>query len=150
MNSVNEPEKRRTYTGVVNGIALGLVVIITAYAAFLSQLASNKVQESQNQRDEENRCTSTIIFSTVKALNERTEFSTAQAEANVRLQKSQLEFITTLVNPQVQANYKEKLEGYFKALKAFNEVVAQNAGKAESFPYPVPEQYARCLANASR
>lgn len=148
MTSVTDPGKRRTYTGVVNGVALALVVIVTAYAAFLSQVASNKVQDSQDQRDRENQCTSTIIFNTVKTLNERTQFSTQQAQANVELQKSQLEFITTLVTPQEQADYQPKLEQYFKALKNYNMIVAKSAGKAESYPYPLPEQYAQCLAKA--
>lgn len=92
-------------------------------------------------------CTEEFLGSTVEALNERTQYSTAQADANIELQKAQLKFIRVLVKPGPTPDDlgEQALNDYFDALTEYNRLTALQAGRAESNPYPTREDYRMCL-----
>src|SRR6188472_241907 len=56
-------------------VMLLVVVVITVWAAFASAHASGQVQKNQSQQQHDTTCTQEYLTKTVKALNERTEFS---------------------------------------------------------------------------
>lgn len=132
-----------------NGVALALVVIITAWAAFITQNANEQVASEQEVKQDEDLCTSRVVFTAIRALNERTQFNTVQAGANVALQQAQLNFIRIILNPEAPDDRgREALEEYFDALTEFTTLVNRTTDKAKAFPYPTPSEYTQCLAEA--
>jgi hypothetical protein len=133
----------------LQGLGMVVVIVITVYAAFMSQVASNKVSDAQGIRDRENLCTTNVLFSTVEALNARTSLTVDQAKANAVLQKAQLRFIRILVDPNAEpgASIKE-LQEYFTALEKFVKIVDQAVNTYQDYPYPTEQSYTRCLNRA--
>src|SRR6476620_10057801 len=64
-------------------VMLLVVVVLTVVAAFVSATASSKVSDTQNEQVHDTDCTQEYLTKTVKALNERAEFTIAQANANL-------------------------------------------------------------------
>lgn len=140
---------RENARAITNGVALGVVVLLTAYAAFTSQGASNRVVALSEQRVSEDACISSVLFSTVQALNQRTQFTTAQSIANADLQRSQADFIHVILDPaHTDAQASEALGHYADALHKFIRLVQKNTDKAAAFPYPEPQDFSTCLARA--
>lgn len=137
-------------------IALAVVVALSFYSAVNSQIASNKVVDGQEQRDEdqvvrdrENDCTSTVLFSTVDALDTRTQFSGAQAQANIALQQAQLDLLTAGDDGELTHDEQvAHVNAYVSALRVFLQIATTSAATNQSKPYPSPEDYAACLKRA--
>ena len=93
-------------------------------------------------------CTEQFLGSTVDALNERTQYTIAQADANVELQRSQLKFIKALVapGPTPSREGEQALNDYFNALQEYTRLTGLQTGRVESNPYPTPEEYRMCLS----
>lgn len=141
-------------------IGFGLIVLIMIAVVLSTLSTNNKLADTQSQlqiqsmqREAQNQCTSTILFDTVRALNERTEFSVAQAQANVDLQNAQVVLVTSLLTPQQTGGVDgttDALSDYLTALKEFQRIVGLNTGRAQEFPYPTQEEYLSCLSNSMK
>jgi hypothetical protein len=140
---------RQNARAISNGVALALVVLCTAYAAFTSQAASNRVVHLAEQRGQEEACISSVLFTTVQALNQRTHFTVAQGRANAALQQSQADFIHVILDPaHTEAQARDSLAHYGDSLDTFLRLVRKSTDKAAAFPYPAPGDFSQCLANA--
>lgn len=143
---------------LASNVAAALVVLITAFAAFSSQVASNNANEAVAEvkhqtsiRNAETQCISTIVFATIQALNERTTYTIAQAEANVDLQRAQAELLSFFLNsaPDTPEEAgRAAVARYFAALQKFTDLAAQTANKAEQYEYPTEEEFLDCLHEA--
>jgi len=150
-NLGKRPEDRTSEDGfvvpeLVKSIALAIVVLLTAWAAFASASASSKVQDTQDAQKHDTECTQEYLVKTVKALNERTEYSVAATKANVDLQKAQADFFALLLRkpPESVAVRTDAAQTYLRTLTEFVKVSGQSATKAELFPYPTDRELATC------
>lgn len=135
-----------TVGDAVRNLALFIVVAVTVAAALISQHASDKANDALNRENVRSGCNQEFLVKTVKALNERTEFSSAQATANVTLQQAQADFFSLLLRkpPEPEATRSQAAQDYLKALREFIDVNSKTAQKARSFPYPTPEALRAC------
>lgn len=127
--------------------ALLIVVVLTAIAAFLSQRASSDVAQQTKQQQVVVDCTSEYLASTIEALNERTEYSSDQASANVELQKAQSAFIRLALQepPLERTRVEEGLRDYFTKLTAYVDLVEKTRMKQQEFPYPAEDSFELCV-----
>lgn len=140
----------------MQGVAFFLIVVIVATSAFLSAATLNKTNDnttalaqSQEARDRENNCTSKILFKAIKALNERSKFSSAQSKANLILQRSQFKLVTTIINPDLTEEEGAVIfNEYVEALSAYLVAVQKVLGSQKAAPYPTKKQYTTCLKEA--
>lgn len=132
---------------IVMDIALLFVVVLTVYAAFSSQQASNDVQASQDRIARITFCNQQYLSKTIQALNERTTYTQDQARANVDLQRAQGRFIGILLkNPPVaDREVKDALTNYFTALTTFVTVNSKADAKVDTYPYPTNDELQNCL-----
>ena len=133
---------------VVANIALALVVMTTVYAAFLSQKASNEVEENQLTIEKITKCNQMYLAKTVEALNERTTYSLAQARANVDLQGAQAELLRRILvePPPTQEVGRDALRDYFEGgVQSYIEVNERALAKYIENPYPTTEDIEACL-----
>ena len=144
-------KRRESDQGFVRGdlfkdIALLVVVVITVVSAFMSSVASSKVQGTQNEQGHDTDCTQQYLTKTVKALNERAEFTISQANANLDLQTSQAEFFGLLLKrpPETVSVREAAAQQYLDDLHQYITVVQKTKVKAELFPYPSDKALANC------
>lgn len=132
---------------LVMDIALLCVVVLTVWAAFASQRASNDVQSTQNDLARTTVCTQQYLSKTIRALNERTTYSQQAVAANVELQRAQAEMLSVLLRePPVGDPDREKaVQSYFRALTDFVSLSGRSGQKADTYPYPTNEELAECL-----
>lgn len=97
-------------------------------------------------------CTEQFLGTTVESLNQRTKYATAQADANIDLQKAQLRFIRVLVATGKESDslVESALAEYFTALQTYTSLVSLQNNKAKTNPYPTREDYRACLASPVR
>lgn len=160
-----DPESRsgRRFRLNFNSIALAIVVIATLWAALQSSSASNHATEAVSKVAEQNvsltnqqhqltaiqTCTQRILFRAIDALNQRTQYTGAQADANIDLQRSQLRLLLKGLNPKsTQSEREAAFHNYVDDLQNFVTVVTQAQNSQTNNPYPTPAQYARCLTKA--
>jgi hypothetical protein len=136
-------------------VTLFLVVVLVAYSAIVSGIASNRsdraVQNVQQVQKASNGivvCNQEFLAKTIRALNERTEFTVAQTEANVELQKDQARFFTLLLEqpPRVERERRQAAERYLDSLTHFVSVSGQAKRQVETNPFPTNEELSDCLA----
>lgn len=128
-------------------ITLLFVVLLTVWASFASQKASNEVQESQETVERSTACNEVFLSKTMVALNERTAYTKAQVDANVELQRSQAEFLNIILAepPVPEEARKRALKRYFDALTEFVTVNGKAEMKADRYPFPTVEELRDCL-----
>lgn len=136
-------------------VALFFVVIITLYAALLSQTASNEtnktsstISDIQNAQKQNLDCTTQVLFDAIAALNERTLYSTAQADSNIELIDNQLVFLKKgLVQPPLtKAEALASYKSYVNKVTVFLELVKKTKSKQILNPFPTVEDLTSCLA----
>jgi len=129
-------------------VVLLLVVGITVYAAFASQLASNNVRDQQQQVERVTACNQEYLDRTITAINERTTYSTAQAEANVELQRAQSAYLGLMLSdpPLSDDRLQAALQDYFQSVGKFIDLAGRTAEKAQTNPYPTTTELTDCLA----
>lgn len=132
----------------VPGVALLIVVLLTAWAAFTSQRATHETQETQEQVVKLAVCNQEFLGKTILALNERTTYSGDATEANVDLQKSQAAFFAVYLGPppSTAAARREAASDYLKDLTAFISISEKSKLKVENNPYPTNVELAECLS----
>lgn len=128
-------------------VALALVVLLTAYAAFSAQQSANDSAANQQQIERVAVCTQATLSNTVNALNERTTYTVAQAEANIELQRSQTEFLAVVVTEPEPSDaiQRSALKAYFEKLSSFVELSTATVNKIENNPFPTTEELSDCL-----
>lgn len=136
-------------------IALALVVSLTFFAAIQSQRASNRSNETsksvialQTEQKQNLDCTTQVLFDVVSAVNGRTAYAGAQADANIDLIQGQLDFLTSL-SVQPPLTDEEKLENYFAyvhKVEDFLAVAKKTRQQQYQNPYPTVEDLTACLA----
>lgn len=131
-----------------NVIAWVLLLSIVAWSVFQTAKTNSQLADAQEAMQRSSNCTQQFLGATVLALNERTTYSTQQAEANVALQEAQVEFLSLLSTDRGNdpATFNEALGKYLEAQRTYSEVVALNAGQVRQYPYPTVEEYRTCLS----
>jgi len=131
-------------------VALLVVVVLTVWAAFISAHASAKVQETQDYQTSSTDCTQQYLTKTVSALNERSQYTIDQTNANVKLQKAQADFFALLLRrPPESVSVQEKAaQDYLKALQNYVAVAEKSSKTAVLNPYPTDEALINCYNNA--
>lgn len=143
-------------------IAILLVVAMCVYASFTTQANNNRLEQAvadieQGQvENEETRvrlaritnCSSAYLAKTIEALNQRTTYTQEQADANVKLQQAQRDFLTLIltVPPPTDAEATRAVSEYVEKLSAFVEVSDKNKEKTQSYQYPTTDELNNCLA----
>ena len=130
-------------------VGLFLVVLLTIFAAFSSQKASNDIKNNQDTISSFTYCNQQYLSKTIDALNERTEFSRQQASTNVELQKAQGEFLSVVLKkpPNSIEKREEALVEYFDALNKFVMFSAKNEAQVEVNQYPTNTELSDCIGN---
>lgn len=134
---------------VIADAMLLLVLVLTVWAAFGSQKASNDVQATQDDIQTVTTCNQKFLGELLIAVNERTTFTADQARANIRLQTSQSKFLAILLAdpPKTDLVQDQALRLYYTNLTEYVKVNGQAAKKAEENPYPTIEDFNYCLEN---
>lgn len=132
---------------ILMDLTLFVVVILTVWAAFASQKASNGIRETQIDLSRITFCNQQYLSKTIDALNERTTYSQNQANSNVELQKAQAIFLRVVLEkpPASHARGEAALNAYFDALTEFVAAGEQSDRKVENNPYPTNEELSNCL-----
>ncbi len=140
--------------GWVANIAVLLVVGLTAWAAIVSQKASNDVQDAndqlksaQVQLEHQTQCNRTVLRSALIALNERTTYSTAQVDANLALQTSFSDLLGILLHqpPYSERKRARATTSYYQDLTNFVSIADKTKRKQEENPYPDSAELDACL-----
>lgn len=128
---------------IVMDVALLTVVVLTIWAAFASQAASNDAEKNQKEIARVSYCNHIFLEKTIKALHARTDYSNTAIDSNVELQKAQEKFLRVafrepsnpkVVNAAVQ-EYLDSLAVFIAASEAFINFEA----------YPTNEEFLDCL-----
>lgn len=124
-----------------------LALVIVVWGAFSAQKATNEVEATQNRLEQVTSCNEDTLTRTVEALNERTQYTAAQATRNVELQRAQYQFLAILLEdpPPSDARINQSLRVYIDALGEFVVVNTKATETQQKFPYPTPEDYQSCL-----
>lgn len=124
-----------------------LALVIVVWGAFSAQKATNEVEATQNRLEQVTSCNEDTLTRTVEALNERTQYTAAQATRNVELQRAQYQFLAILLEdpPPSDARISQSLRVYIDALGEFVVVNTKATETQQKFPYPTPEDYQSCL-----
>lgn len=154
--------KGRWPTG--NQAALMLVVMLTAFAAFASQKASNDSEDALVRIDKQQKdlimtqeriervsvCNQEFLTKTIVALNERTTYTSSATAANVALQKAQSTFLQVFIvePPATPEQFNAALDLYLKKLKDFTTLAGLSADKVEKNKYPTADDLTACLTGA--
>ena len=152
-------KRKRDERGIVRTVlamrvSLALVVILTAFAAFQSQQASNSTESQQKQMkiaqaqlEQVTQCNKTVLRQALVALNERTTYSEAQVNANVDLQTSFAELLTTILHqlPSPDKKRTHATHQYYQDLTNFVSVADKTKAKQRENPFPTDEQLNACL-----
>lgn len=149
-------DRFREFASRINwrSVALFLVVAFTVIASFQSQVASNDVQKNgEEDRKTQARisritvCNSQFLGQTILALNERTQYSTQQAAANVDLQREQLRLLTIALTipPPDPADGLAATERYLEKLNKFIELATKTRVKTTANKYPTLDDFNQCV-----
>lgn len=133
---------------IVLDVCLVMVIALTVWASFSSQLASNGVKETQQRIARVSYCNQEFQKKTLTALNERTEYTQSQTEQNIALQKAQAAFVSVLLKkpPATEVKRVEALNTYFNALSSFVVVNERAKQKVKNNPFPTTDEFADCLS----
>lgn len=133
-------------TDLLLRVGLFLVVVLTAWSAFSTQKANNRIQDTQNAVARITVCNQQYLEKTIAALNERTTYTAAQSQANVVLQSSQAQFLNQLLDrSKSSSQHLTALHDYVDALTFFVTISSKSANKVAENPYPTPEELQTCL-----
>jgi hypothetical protein len=135
---------------LIADVAIVLVVLLTAFAAFKSQKASNDVTSTQDKVERVSTCNQLFLTDTIEALNERTQFTRELTAANSDLQKAQADFLNVAGKnpPPSDAEAEDAFDTYLEALNQFNRLSDKTVDKVGAFPFPSTEALVSCLSDA--
>lgn len=139
---------------IVADVMISFLVLFTAYAAISTGITNHRVTENSNdtkavgQKVERiTRCNSEFLGKVIVALNERTTYTTAQADANVSLQKAQLKLLAIglTIPPPSPADGDKAIREYYAKLNKFVDLAEKTAKKTISNPYPTISEFRICV-----
>lgn len=149
---------------VALNISLVLVLCLSVWASFATSRVNSELQESQQAQEQTQKnleqtqlrlrhvtlCNTKFQTQTIRALNERTTFTSRQAGANVRLQQAQATFlrVALVIPPPSGETVRAELKRYFQALQNFVELSDKGSDKRRKYKYPTKAQFERCLERA--
>ncbi len=147
-HGIENSERGAMHAPTAAGVMLVVVVLITVWAAFASQKASNEVKDTQNQLARVTQCNKDYLSKTISTINARTRYTQRQAVSNVQLQKSQARFIGLILHdpPPDEATSRAAFVEYFNDLQAFLNTSNDTANVVEDHPYPTSEELDACIA----
>lgn len=150
-----------TFAAIKKNLLTIILVGVAAWAAFSTQSVNNNFKSSQDElvstqaelKKAQDRiehvvsCTSFILTKAITALNERTTYSGAQADANVELQKAQAEMLDILTHepPYSDAEKEAALQAYLDAQDRFFELAKKAGVKVDENDYPTKAEFETCL-----
>jgi len=145
---IENKERGSIHAPTMAGAMLIVVVLITVWAAFASQKASNEVKATQDQLARVTSCNKDYLSKTISTINARTRYSQRQAISNVQLQKSQARFIGLLLHdpPPDESTSRAAFLEYFNDLQAFLNTSTDTANVVEQNPYPTSAELDACIA----
>lgn len=128
-----------------NRIVADTVMVVVLVMVLISTVVSIR---TSSQVEENADCSLDIFEKTIIALNERTEFTSAQATANVNLQTDQKEFFELLLKqpPEPQGRRSQAAQDYLNSLEEFVNLSSKTAVKIDNYPYPTNEELQACLS----
>lgn len=158
VDEVDKTVKKRDEGGFVrNPIALDVVLLfvvaLTVWAAVASQTAANrsndtsdKVINIQDDMAKNQACTTQVLFDVVTAANDRTTYSSDQADANIKAWQAQLDLLTLGQNPALSRKQQLELyQTYQDEVRKYLNVAVKARDKANAHAYPTPEDLTNCL-----
>lgn len=130
-----------------NKIALFIVVMMSVLASFQSQKVSNEVRDGEKIIERVVQCNTIFLDRVILALDERTTYTSEQADANIALQKAQRKLlnVSSRVEPiPSEAERQRATVIYLDALNRFIDLAAKSAEKADTHAYPSSKAYRNC------
>lgn len=123
------------------------VVLLTVWAAFASQRASNSIEDTQAKLARISYCNQEYLSKTIAALNERTNATQDQVDANVVLERAESMFLRAMILSDVDATAVrgKALHVYSQAVDSFILTSKNAADRIESYPYPTNTELFDCL-----
>jgi len=154
-------ERGRVSLKLNKNVAVGVAVLVTCWAAFVSQKASNDVQNQQDviqtqqsELDESQarlasltKCIQRVTSETVNTLNEVTKPSRIQALDNAELQKAQAKFLRIVIGPPppTKESGRAALTRYYDRLNTYVKSSAKYKQTASNNPYPKKGAIQACM-----
>lgn len=151
---------------VVRDAAVLVTVLVSFYAAFLTQGAANEsaqttkdvkanqvsLKKAQNTIESVVDCNQKYLAETISALNARTTYSGGQANANVELQKAQAAALRVIIGPPppTAEATDAATRAYLKRLTEFLGISAAQAQQVLLNAYPTEEAFSTCVSNATQ
>jgi len=133
----------------INNVALLMVVLLTTFAAVSSQKATNGFESTQDQLARTTSCDQQFLTKTISTLNERAEFTTNRAVANINLQKEQAQFLKVAVLEDVKTStIRASLTSYLNSLNRYVEASSKYSTSRRANPYPTTSQLKDCIINS--
>lgn len=128
-----------------NRLVADTVMVVVLVMVLISTVVSIR---TSSQVEENADCSLDIFEKTIIALNERTEFTSAQARSNVDLQTDQKEFFELLLRkpPEPEARRSQAAQDYLDSLEEFVELSSKTAVKVDNYPYPTNKELQACLS----
>ena len=135
-------------------VAMLVVVVLVVLAAFRSQRSANKANDaqkkiatSQDQVTDVASCSQTFLTITIAALNDRTTFSSQQAQAQVDIQVANEAYLQARqeVPPVSDAALSMVRMNYINVVQHYIMVQQQNATTIKNHPYPTVDDFMNCL-----
>jgi hypothetical protein len=147
--SQNGNENGFITTSTLSKIMLLLVVGLTAYAAIVSQIASNDSQASQERVEIVSTCNLAVTTQALNSLNERSTFTKAQSNANIALQTDFAKFLNLLLHvpPFPEQEQLQASKDFQGSLNNFVTLSGKTKEKVANNPFPTADDLRSCIAN---
>lgn len=124
-----------------------LLVVLSAYAAIVSQKASDNIRTSVDRNEIATYCNLNITSRALNSLNQRSTYTLKQTQSNVDLQTDFSTFINILLHqpPYKETKRRHAAEVYQKSLNHFVAVASKSVDKISDNPFPTVAQLVTCI-----
>lgn len=129
----------------INQVALILVVLLVAFSAFASGVASTRVKSNQEDIKQSQACSENILSNVIRTLNERTSYSSEVNRADQAQNEMLLDLARTLSGNPGKDEVVEAVNSYSKKLKKYLNTIKKSQETREDNPYPEVDDYRECL-----
>lgn len=129
-----------------SGVALLLVVLLTASAATLAGVNQNRVTGLLHDAEKERACTSSVIGAIIDTLGERSTLTSDISQAD-KAQNKAFEKIVglSITGPTSRKQSLRVLKDYQTKLTRYLDLIEEAQAKRNNNPYPEREDYSECL-----
>lgn len=136
---------------MIERFSLGVVVVVTFWAAWQSQLAVNRVHDTQHDQSRVVSCTQHVLETALNALNSRTERLKDPPTANLELQKAESDLLQILFHkPPLDSATQEAAEKqYLTALGNFIRSTEATLINTSLVKYPQADDLVDCIDGSS-